>query len=103
VPRGKRGALSGTGASISGGAAGGNGGASGIRGAADVVPLLLVRDPELDAPELLVPLDELLRLEELAVPDLVEEVDDDGDETVDFVDVFAVVDDFGVCAGSSSP
>ncbi|MGV2340162.1 MAG UNVERIFIED_CONTAM: hypothetical protein LVR18_41290 [Planctomycetaceae bacterium] len=94
------------GASISGGAAGGNGRSSEIRGAADVVPLLLERVPEVDVPELLVPLDELLRPEELVVPDFVADVDDEGDvvdEVDDFVDVFAVVDDFGVCAGSSSP
>lgn len=71
-----------------------------------MVPLLLERVPEVDVPELLVPLDELLRPEELVVPDFVADVDDEGDvvdEVDDFVDVFAVVDDFGVCAGSSSP
>lgn len=71
-----------------------------------MVVLLLERVPEPDVPVLLVPLDELLRPEELVVPDFVEDVDDEGDvvdEVDDFVDVFAVVDDFGVCAGSSSP
>jgi hypothetical protein len=58
---------------------------------------------ELEPPELELPLPEdvLLRGAVLPEADFEDEVDE-GDEEL-FVDVFAVVDDFGACEGSSSP
>lgn len=97
VPRGGLGAFSSTGTSCCGGATGGvgsiSGGASVIRDALVVLRLLLE--------ELLLPEEVLLRGAVLPVLDFEDEVGEEDEEL--FVDVFAVVDDFGDCEGSSSP
>lgn len=95
--------MSRTGTSCCRGAAGGAGGASDrvsfVRDALAVLRLELV---ELELVGLLV-LPELVLLRGVALtePDFEDEVDEEGAEL--FVDVFAVVDDFGACVGSSSP